>query len=77
MDSIKEIKYGYLWWSGRSGEHRFNFAWGNGGQLICILEDLNMVVVTTAQHLGIQLDNTAWKKHRRVLELVGNFIASL
>jgi CubicO group peptidase (beta-lactamase class C family) len=77
LDSIREIKYGYLWWSGRSGEHRFNFAWGNGGQLICVLDDLNMVIVTTAEHLGIQLGDNAWAQHKRVLELVGDFITSL
>ena len=77
LDSIRNIKYGYLWWSATSGEHQFNFAWGNGGQLICVLKDLNMVIITTAQYLGTQLGEKAWEKHKRILELVGDFIGSL
>ena len=34
LNSIRQLEYGYLWWSGVAGTRRFNFAWGHGGQLI-------------------------------------------
>ena len=75
--SIRQLEYGYLWWSGTSGAHRFNFAWGHGGQLIFILNDLNMVIVTSAEFLGAQFGQEAWQKESAVMELVGRFISSL
>jgi CubicO group peptidase (beta-lactamase class C family) len=45
---INKLGYGYLWWSGISGDHSIWFAWGHGGQMVVIIHDLNMVVVTTA-----------------------------
>ena len=44
-------KYGYQWSSANVGVHHINFAWGHGGNLIVLLEELNMIVVTTANDL--------------------------
>ena len=77
LNAITQLEYGYLWWSGVSGSHRFNFAWGHGGQLICVIRDLNMVIVTTATGLGGEFGQDAWRQEREVLELVGRLIASL
>jgi len=77
LNAIREIEYGYLWWSGVSGSHRFNFAWGHGGQLICVIPDLDMVIVTTATGLGGQFGQEAWRQESAVLELAGRLIASL
>ena len=77
LNAITQLEYGYLWWSGTSGTHRFNFAWGHGGQLICVIPDLNMVIVTTATGLGGEFGQDAWRQEREVLELVGRLIASL
>jgi CubicO group peptidase (beta-lactamase class C family) len=38
--------YGYYWWRRISHKHQMYFASGYGGQLICIVPDLNMVIVT-------------------------------
>jgi CubicO group peptidase (beta-lactamase class C family) len=77
LNSISQLEYGYLWWSGVAGTHRFNFAWGHGGQLICVLQDLDMVIVTTATGLGGQFGQDAWRQESAVLELAGRLIASL
>jgi len=77
LNAISQLEYGYLWWSGVSGSHRFNFAWGHGGQLICVIQDLNMVIVTTATGLGGEFGQDAWRQESSVLELAGRLIALL
>jgi len=42
-------------------EARIWFAWGHGGQMIVIMRDLNMVIVSTAS-LPSGVDNNAWQK---------------
>ncbi len=39
--------YGYYWWRRRSHGHEVYCAVGYGGQLVCIVPDLKIVVVTT------------------------------
>lgn len=77
LASIRGLDYGYLWWSARAGRHRVDFAWGHGGQLIFVVGDLDAVVVATAEYLGAQFDDEAWRKERAVMEVVGECIASL
>jgi CubicO group peptidase (beta-lactamase class C family) len=73
-----DVGYGYQWWSGTAGEHQFNFAWGHGGQLIILLKDLNMVIVTTADPFyGKKQHFDAWKYEQSVINMVGKFIKSL
>jgi CubicO group peptidase (beta-lactamase class C family) len=48
---FRDIGYGYQWWSARSGDHHFDFAWGHGGQLIVLLDELDTIIVTTADPL--------------------------
>ncbi len=71
------LDYGYLWWSSGAGHYEFDFAWGHGGQLIVLLHDLNMVIVTTADYLPGESGNAAWQKEKSVLDLVGGFIAKI
>jgi CubicO group peptidase (beta-lactamase class C family) len=77
LNSMHQLQYGYLWWSATSGSHRYNYAWGHGGQLIFVLADLDMVIVTSAEYLGAQFGQEAWRKESSVMELVGRFISSL
>jgi CubicO group peptidase (beta-lactamase class C family) len=73
----KDSAYGYQWWSIRAGDHRYNLAWGHGGQQIALLEDLDMVVVATADPLYKQHGDEPWKLEKANLNLVADFIASL
>jgi CubicO group peptidase (beta-lactamase class C family) len=75
--SISDIGYGYQWWSARAGEHHFDFAWGHGGQLIALLDELDMVIVVTSDPFYLQHDDEAWKHELANVNLVGEFIKSL
>jgi len=75
--SLKNIGYGYQWWSARVGEHHFDFAWGHGGQLIVLLDELDMVIVLTSYPFYLQHDDQAWEHEKANINLVGEFITSL
>jgi CubicO group peptidase (beta-lactamase class C family) len=74
---FRDFGYGYQWWSARAGGHHFNFAWGHGGQLIVLLDELDMVIVTTADPFFGQHDGNSWTHERAIINLVGDFIKSL
>ena len=74
---FRDIGYGYQWWSARVGDHRLNVAWGHGGQLIVLVDELDMVVVTTAYPFYGEDNPGAWEHEKAIINLVSNFIASL
>ncbi|MFC1799329.1 serine hydrolase [Candidatus Eisenbacteria bacterium] len=74
---FRDIGYGYQWWSARAGEHHFNYAAGHGGQLIILLDELDMIIVVTADPFYLQHDDEAWKHEQANINLVGKFIESL
>jgi CubicO group peptidase (beta-lactamase class C family) len=74
---FRDMGYGYQWWSARTGAHRFNFAWGHGGQLIVLLDELDMVIVTTADPFFGQHDGQSWKHEKAIMNLVGDFVNAL
>ncbi len=75
---LYDIGYGYQWWSASAGGHHINFAWGHGGQFIILLEELDMIIVVTADSFwGKDLHWQAWKHEQANLNLVGKFIKSL
>jgi CubicO group peptidase (beta-lactamase class C family) len=73
----KDSAYGYQWWSIRAGDHRYNLAWGHGGQQIVVLDEMDLVVVATADPLYKQHGDEPWKLEKANLNLVADFIASL
>jgi CubicO group peptidase (beta-lactamase class C family) len=75
--NFQDIGYGYQWWSIRAGDHRYNLAWGHGGQQIAVLEDLDMVIVATADPLYGQHGDEPWKFEKANLNLVADFIETL
>jgi CubicO group peptidase (beta-lactamase class C family) len=75
--NFTDMGYGYQWWSARAGNHRFNLAWGHGGQQIVLVDELNMVIVVKADPLFGQHGGGPWKHEKANLNLVGNFISSL
>ena len=74
---FKGIGYGYHWWSATAGDYEVNFAWGHGGQLIALVEDLDMVVVLTADPFYLEHSGESWKHEKAHISLVADFIASL
>ena len=74
---FRDIGYGYQWWSARVGDHHFNYAAGHGGQLIVLLDELDLVIVATADPLYGQYGGEAWRHEKAVFDLVGKFIDSL
>jgi CubicO group peptidase (beta-lactamase class C family) len=74
---FRDIGYGYHWWSATADEHRVNFAWGHGGQLIVLVDELDLVVVTTADPFYLQNDGQSWKHEKATISLVADFVASL
>lgn len=74
---FRDIGYGYLWWSARAGKHAFYYAWGHGGNLIVLLDELDMVIVTTANPLHGVWGEEAWEKEGAIIDVVGRFIQSL
>jgi len=78
LDYIHHLNLGYMnWFSGMAGNHQVTFSWGHGGQLIFLLHDLNMVIVTTADYLPGEFGDDAWRKEKSVIDLVGEFISGL
>jgi len=75
--SFRNLGYGYGWWTAKIGRHECTFAWGHGGQLIVLLDELNMMVVSTADPFFGQHDGNSWKHEKAVFNLVGDFIKSL
>ena len=75
---FRDIGYGYQWWSARAGEHHVNFAWGHGGNLIVLVDGLDMVMVVTADSFyGKEAHWDSWKYEKANVNLVGEFINSL
>lgn len=75
--NYKDMGYGYLWWSAWAGGRRWNFAWGHGGQQIAVLDDMDMVIVVTADPLVGAHGDEPWKYEKQNLNLVADFIADL
>jgi CubicO group peptidase (beta-lactamase class C family) len=69
--------YGYQWWSIKAGNHRYNLAWGHGGQQIALLDDLDMMIVFLADPLHLKHGDKPWKIEKANLNLVADFVASL
>jgi CubicO group peptidase (beta-lactamase class C family) len=74
---FRDLGYGYQWWSAKSGDHQFNYASGHGGNQIILLDELDMVIVTSADRLWGNFGGDAWEKERAIIDMVGKFIKSL
>lgn len=47
--TFASANYGYLWWIKTTGPYDCFYALGYGGQLICVIPEVDVVVVTTAR----------------------------
>ena len=77
LDSFDLLDYGYLWWSSKCGRHPVHWAWGHGGNLIVLVPDLHMVVVTSADNLPGVFGQESWVKEKAIMEMVGGFISAI
>jgi CubicO group peptidase (beta-lactamase class C family) len=75
--SFRDLGYGYQWWSGRAGNHYFNDASGHGGNYIILLDELDMIIVTTADPMHGIFGSESWKHEGAINNIVGEFISSL
>jgi hypothetical protein len=74
---FSDIGYGYQWWSATVGEHHFDYAAGHGGSLIVLLDELDTIIVTTADPLYDLPAEGGWQFEVAIINLVGKFIESL
>lgn len=74
---FRDIGYGYQWWSATAGEHHVNFAWGHGGQLIVLVDDFDMVIVTTSYPFWLEHNDQSWKHEKAIITMVSEFVNSL
>jgi len=74
---FRDIGYGYQWWSADAGEHHVNFAWGHGGQLIVLVDEFDMVIVTTSYPFWLEHDDESWKHEKAIMTMVSEFVSSL
>jgi CubicO group peptidase (beta-lactamase class C family) len=74
---FRDVGYGYQWWSATVGDHAVDYAAGHGGQLIVLVHDLEMIVVTTADPLYELPGGEGWRFEGPIVDLVGRFIETL
>jgi CubicO group peptidase (beta-lactamase class C family) len=77
VGDFRDIGYGYQWWSANSGDYHVNFAWGHGGQLIVIVDELDMVIVTTSYPFWLEHNDQSWKHEKAIITMVSKFVTSL
>jgi CubicO group peptidase (beta-lactamase class C family) len=77
VGDFRDIGYGYQWWSANAGNYHVNFAWGHGGQLIVLVDELDMVVVTTSYPFWLEHNDQSWKYEKAIITMVSEFINSL
>ncbi|MDJ1500146.1 serine hydrolase [Xanthocytophaga agilis] len=58
---LQNFEYGYLWWRRtfviQDQTYQMYFAWGNGGNYLCVLPDYKTVLVCTGGNLNSVLSN--------------------
>ncbi len=74
---FRDLGYGYQWWSAQVGDHHVDYAAGHGGQLIILLDKLDMVIVATSHPFFLQHDAESWRHEKSTINLVGKFIQLL
>lgn len=69
--NFNDYNFGYMWWQKSVGEMDVTFAWGNGGQYIMILPELNTVISITSD---IERGTGSRAYQRRVFSFLENTI---
>jgi CubicO group peptidase (beta-lactamase class C family) len=74
MGALGQCEYGYLWYAGTVGAYEVRMAWGHGGQIILLVPELNLVVVTATD-----ADNSfsaGYNQSLRVFRFIADHIVS-
>lgn len=66
--------YGYYWWRRKTNNHQVFVSSGYGGQLICVIPDLEMVIVTTC---FVNEDNRGRSEIKRLHEFIDQVVSSI
>jgi CubicO group peptidase (beta-lactamase class C family) len=77
IGDFRDIGYGYQWWSAKASNYHVNFAWGHGGQLIVLVDELDMVIVTTAYPFWLEHNDQSWKHEKAIITMVSEFITAI
>ena len=77
IGDFRQIGYGFQWWSADAGDYHINFAWGHGGQLIVLVDDLDMVIVTTSYPFWLEHNDQSWKHESAIITMVSEFVTSI
>jgi CubicO group peptidase (beta-lactamase class C family) len=68
--SFNPYDYGYMWWSKNVNGFKVYFAWGNGGQYIMVLPELESVISITSS-----LNNSGSRRYQReIFQFLGEVI---
>ena len=70
QSNFNPYNYGYMWWNKSVGDYTVYFAWGNGGQYIMILPELDTVLSITSSLLA----NAPRRYQREIFQFVGDVI---
>lgn len=63
--------YGYLWWRRKAGGYHVAFAWGNGGQYILMIPELQSVIAITSDN---DRSNGSRRYQREMFEWLEEFM---
>jgi len=69
--NYNDYDYGYLWWQRRVAGRTVIFAWGNGGQYIMLLPELNAVINITSD---MESSNRSRRYQRRIFQFLEDTI---
>jgi len=65
--NFNNYNYGYMWWRKTVGEHDVIFAWGNGGQYIMILPELDAILSITS---NVETGNSDRRYQRQIFNFL-------
>ncbi len=77
IGNFRDIGYGYHWWTAKANDYYVSIAWGHGGQLIVLVEELDMVIVTTSYPFWLEHNDQSWKHEKAIIKMVSKFISSI
>ncbi len=73
--NIKNLSYGYLWWSGTMGDKQVTIGWGFAGQFI-IMVPSHRLLITTNSFANVDRSTSA-VTDSEMRQIIGEFLASL